>query len=276
MNNMALGYKTPNLLIHWMLQSTFQHIPGIGEKTEKRLWARGCKSWSHLLHDHYDLPKDTYIRLKAGALESISRLDAKDHEYFRRCLPSKLAWRAYDDFKDDACYIDIETTGLSWEYAHVTTVCLHSGKETRTYIYEQNLGDLKEDLQQYKYLVSFNGARFDLPFLSNNLGLKFPHIHLDLMQPLRNLGYRGGLKAIEKQLGLSRESDGVTGLDAVYLWHAYRSGKPTVVAGKRVAGEEALNMLIEYNRDDTVNLEKLAEITVGTLKKKHSSALASA
>ncbi|MFH0861991.1 MAG: ribonuclease H-like domain-containing protein [Candidatus Altiarchaeota archaeon] len=256
-----------------MLESTFQHIPGVGERTERRLWARGCRCWSSLLDDDFNLPADAYIRLKAGAKESISRLEAKDHEYFARCLPRKLAWRAYGAFKDGACYLDIETTGLSPDYAHVTTVCVHSPKRTKTYIYEQNMGELKADLAGYKYIVTFNGARFDLPFLSNNLGLRFPQIHLDLMQPLRTLGYRGGLKAVEKELGLTRGSDGVTGLDAVYLWHAYRSKKPVTVAGRRVAGEDALRMLVDYNRDDTVNLEELARLTVKMLKEKHGKSL---
>jgi uncharacterized protein len=251
-----------------MLESTFQHIPGVGEKTERRLWEKGCTRWGSLLESDFSLPADVHRRLKAGALESIGRLEALDHAYFRDRLPRKLAWRAFNAFRAHACYIDIETTGLSPGYAHVTTVCVHGPYGTKSYVRGRNLEELADDLEGYKYIVSFNGARFDLPFLERGMGLKFRQIHLDLLHPLKALGFRGGLKAIERELGISRGSAGVGGLDAVYLWHAYRSGRPVEVAGKKVAGEDALEMLVAYNRDDTVNLERLAELTVAMMKKR--------
>jgi uncharacterized protein len=259
-----------------MLQSTFQHIPGIGERTERVLWKSGCTSWDLFLKNDYPLPKETKRRIKAGVLESRSRLADLDHVYFRQRLPPKITWRAYNSFKEHACYLDIETTGLSPQYSHVTTVCLHSRKETKNYIAGRNIGELGDDLEKYKFIVTFNGARFDLPFLMTKMGLRFPHIHLDLCFPLRSLMYTGGLKKIEKELGISRGTDGVTGLDAVHLWHAYRSGRPVTVAGERVAGDEALDMLVRYNEDDTVNLLTLAEMTVDLMEKKHKRELSQA
>jgi uncharacterized protein len=254
-----------------MLEATFQHIPGVGERTERRLWARGCTSWTRLLDGRFNLPSDTYLRLKAGALESISRLESRDNGYFKERLPSKITWRAYGAFEERACYLDIETTGLSPQYSHITTVCVHGGAGTKNYIHGRNMDELADDLEAYKYIVTFNGARFDLPFLSAKLGLKFPQIHLDLYSPLRSLGYSGGLKSIEKQLGIGRGTEGVDGRDAVYLWHAYRTGKPVTVAGRRVAGEEALDLLVRYNQDDTVNLVRLAEFTVEKMRQKHKA-----
>jgi len=252
-----------------MLKSTFQHIPGVGEKTEKDLWKAGCTCWDHLLERDFGLPKEKYRRLKAGVLESMGRLESLDHHYFRECLDRNLSWRAYDNFKEYACFIDIETTGLSPSSSHVTTVCVHSPKETKSYVTGVNMEELQGDLAKYMYIVSFNGARFDLPFLSTNLGLRFDQIHLDLLYPLHSLGYKGGLKRIEEVVGISRDTAGVTGFDAVRLWSAYRNNKTIEVAGYRVRGEEALDLLVKYNRDDTVNLEKLAELTVSQLARKH-------
>ena len=252
-----------------MLRSTFQHIAGIGEKTEKELWDAGCTSWDLLLDGDYGLPPGKYRRLKAGILESKSRLDALDHKYFREALGGGLSWRAYENFREHACFIDIETTGLSPYLSHVTTVCIHSGTETKSYVSGKNMDELSADLEKYKYVVSFNGARFDLPFLSSDQGLSFDQIHLDLLYPLRNLGYRGGLKRIEQVFNISRETAGVTGFDAVRLWSAYKNDRTVEVAGCRVRGDEALDLLVRYNRDDTVNLEKLAELTVKELRKKH-------
>jgi len=251
-----------------MLLSTFQHIPGVGEKTERGLWKAGCISWDHLLEGDYGLAHARYLRLKAGILESRSRLEILDHAYFRERLDNGIVWRSYNNFRDHACFLDIETTGLSPYEGYVTTVCVHSPKETKTYVAGDNMDELSSDLAQYKYVVTFNGARFDLPFLSANLGLSFDQIHLDLLYPLRTLGYRGGLKKIEGELGISRDTLGVTGFDAVRLWHAYKNERTVEVAGQKVRGLDALDLLVRYNREDATNLERLADYAVIELRKK--------
>ncbi|MDD5112158.1 MAG: ribonuclease H-like domain-containing protein [Candidatus Altiarchaeota archaeon] len=250
-----------------MLKSTFQHLQGVGETTEKDLWRRGCKTWDHLLEQDYGLPQDTYRRLRAGILESRERLRILDHKYFRDALKTKLAWRAYEDFKEHACFLDIETTGLFPHHHEVTTVCVHTSRETKNYTLGDNLEKLKEDIGEYKYIVTFNGMRFDLPFLTRRMGITFHQLHLDLLYPLRTLGHRGGLKKIEHQLGISRETEGVTGFDAVRLWHAYKHNRAVDVAGMTVRGRQALDLLVKYNVEDTRNLETLAEYAVRKLKK---------
>ncbi len=244
-----------------MLESTFQHIPGVGPVTEKRLWREGFHSWGEYVDNGGSKP------YKAVVLESLGRLEAGDHCYFRDRLGSHLTWRAFNPFRGDACFLDIETTGLSPVYDTVTTVCLHSSKGTRSYVAGENMKNLRNDLHEFKYIVSFNGGRFDLPFLSKSLNMGFHQIHLDLMYPLRHLGYSGGLKSIEKQLGVSRGSDGVSGYDAVRLWKAYTCNRTVEVAGEKYRGKQALKKLVAYNRDDTVNLEKIADFVVAELEK---------
>jgi hypothetical protein len=70
------------------------------------------------------------------------------------------------------------------------------------------------------------------------------------MYPLRRLGYRGGLKRIEAELGVNREGalKQVDGYIAVLLWREYRRGSAT-----------ALDTLIRYNLEDVVNLQYLAD-----------------
>jgi uncharacterized protein YprB with RNaseH-like and TPR domain len=128
--------------------------------------------------------------------------------------------------------------------------------------------ELPGHLEGYRYIVTFNGARFDLPFLTERLGIRFQHLHMDLLYPLRELGHKGGLKAIETELGMRRSTEGVDGLDAVRLWHAYRHDREVHVAGKRLKGDEALKLLVEYNKEDTVNLEALADYAVAALTKR--------
>lgn len=248
-----------------MLESTFQHISGVGEKSERSLWSAGFTSWQSILDGGCRTPSSYSRRLRAGVLESVGRLSDGDHAYFRERLGGPLSWRAYSAFRGDACFLDIETTGLSPEHDEVTTVCVHSPRETRAFVAGQNLGDLEGFLEGFKFIATFNGARFDLPFLSRRLGLCFPQIHLDLMYPLRRLGFSGGLKGVEARLGLERDSAGVTGFDAVRLWRSFRSGRPVEVAGRRVCGGDALDLLLEYNREDAVNLEFLCDFVVGEL-----------
>jgi uncharacterized protein YprB with RNaseH-like and TPR domain len=250
-----------------MLRCTFQHIPGVGEKKERELWGAGCRSWDDFLSGGCVFSGGKVSSLKEPILESVSRLNALDHGFFRQNLPTGLAWRAYSEFREHACFLDIETTGLAPRFSHVTTVCLHSLKGTKTYIRHQNIDKLNDDLEKFKYIVSFNGARFDLPFLASELGTTFHQIHLDLLYPLKKLGYRGGLKAIEHALGISRDTAGVTGFDAVRLWRSYRSGKTVNVAGTNVSGESALDLLVKYNQEDTVNLNYLADFVVSEMKK---------
>ena len=101
-------------------------------------------------------------------------------------------------------------------------------------------------------IVTFFGLGFDVPMLQKRFtSIPFDQLHLDLCATLKRIGFRGGLKKIEKQLGWNRgdELDGLNGLDAIRLWSEYCRGR-----------EESLDTLIAYNREDVVNLEKLAEI----------------
>lgn len=200
--------------------------------------------------------------LKAQVLESKSRLKDKDHNYFSQRLGLKHSWRAYESFKDSCICLDIETTGLSSQTDKVTTVCIYDGFEPTSYVLGDNLESLAEDVSGYKMLITYNGARFDIPFLEANLGIEFNHIHLDLMYPLHQLGYYGGLKKVESDLGLTRATDGIDGKDAVRLWNAYEAGDDLTLKGQELTPEESLKLLVKYNEEDTVNLLTLAEFTV--------------
>jgi len=59
----------------------------------------------------------------------------------------------------------------------------------------------------------------------------------------------GGFKGVEKQLGISRTTEGVDGLAAMKLWDTYVELDDT----------EALNLLLLYNREDVENLAVLRQ-----------------
>src|SRR5437667_2585290 len=74
---------------------------------------------------------------------------------------------------------------------------------------------------------------------------------------VERLGFVGGLKSIESQVGIirSEETTGLGGFDAVRLWRAYGEGD-----------DDALDLLLEYNMEDVVNLEPLAELAYEGLR----------
>ncbi len=244
-----------------MLRRTFVHLPGIGPQTEGLLWRQGCDSWATYLEDPQRFPIGGADRtaVRAGLEESQAALAEGRHQAFAKPLGSKDAWRAWPEFREHCLYLDIETDGGMGGDA-VTCVGLYDGTEFRCLVKGQDLAELPDLLSHASMIVTFYGTGFDLPVLSRCFpSLHFDQIHLDLCFALKRVGVRGGLKRIEKQLGIARgeDTDGLSGLDAIRLWREYQSGN-----------EASLRTLVEYNREDVVNLERLAQLTYDKLRAK--------
>lgn len=236
-----------------MLTNTFVHIPGVGLKSEEKIWSFGIHSWNDLLTRDLSLftPKrrDT---LKRTTEESHEQLSILNPTFFGERLPSNHYWRLFPEFRQSIGYLDIETTGLDSFSNKITTIAVYDGSSIFTYIQGQNLDDFKEDIQKYKVLVTYNGRCFDVPFLQNHFGIKLNHVHIDLRYLLRSIGYTGGLKGCEKKAGIDRgDLEGVDGYCAVLLWKDYQTGN----------NHKALETLLAYNVQDVVNLETLLVLT---------------
>jgi uncharacterized protein YprB with RNaseH-like and TPR domain len=233
-----------------VLQHTFCHLPRIGTATEARLWDHGVTSWEHACSPPgvAHLPTRQRDRLLEGVRASREHLAAGQASHFAGALPPALHWRFFPEFRDRVAYLDIETTGLGGPGDHITTVALYDGREVRHYVHGVNLDELEADLRQHRMLVTYNGKCFDLPFIERCLGIRLSVAHLDLRYLLASLGYRGGLKGVERALGLQRgEVEGLQGAHAVVLWHLWaHQGR-----------QEALETLLAYNIQDTVVLEQL-------------------
>jgi len=133
----------------------------------------------------------------------------------------------------------------------ITIIGLYDGKTIKTFVQGVNLGEFESQINAYELLITFNGSQFDLPFLKRQFpNICLPPAHIDLRFFLKKLGYKGGLKTIEKVFGLHRASaiEGMGGYAAVLLWKAYQWGD-----------ESALNRLIQYNTADIIHLEPLME-----------------
>jgi uncharacterized protein len=192
--------------------------------------------------------------------ESEDALRQRNAEWFVRRLPQSERWRLFPEFRDLTAFLDIETTALSPQEGIVTVVGVHGGGSTRAFIAYDDLEELPAYLQKFRLVVTFNGILFDLPFLEARFPfIRFPPAHIDLRFLLRRLGITGGLKRIEKELGLGDRSgvEGIAGIDAVRLWEEARRGVPGSLA-----------KLVEYNRADAVNLEPLLEFAVTELSRR--------
>ncbi|HEY3265434.1 MAG TPA: ribonuclease H-like domain-containing protein [Armatimonadota bacterium] len=238
-----------------MLTNTFLHAPGVGSITELQLWEAGIRDWDAFLAPDaaVPLPRGRRDIIAPVLEESRERLAERDHRYFARVLPAIEHWRAAGEFSDKLGFLDIETTGMGGS-SHPTVIGLFdfADGEFRTWIYGENMHEFADAIDEYETLVTFFGLGFDLPVLKAwDPRIQWHQIHVDLCPLLRRVGYRGGLKSVEKQLGIQRpdEVDGMSGLDAVRLWQQYRRGN-----------DRALEILIEYNREDVVNMVRLLQI----------------
>jgi uncharacterized protein YprB with RNaseH-like and TPR domain len=122
-----------------------------------------------------------------------------------------------------------------------------------------NLAAFPEAVTACSMVVTYNGSRFDLPFIRRQFGIAMDMPHLDVMRPLRAQGYKGGLKFCERLLGIKRQvPEDVDGFEAVRLWYEYRRGD-------RVA----LAKLLAYNSQDVISLELLLIKTYNLSMKGH-------
>lgn len=246
-----------------VLRATFLHLSGVGPVTEAELWQAGLRDWRDLLarESALGLSKDVRARLGRELDASERALAEHDAAWFGRRLPEREHWRLYPEFQGETAFLDIETTGLSPYEGIVTVVGVHGSGRTRSFVAGEDLEELPAYLRRFQILVTFNGSRFDVPFLLVAFPqLIVPPVHIDLRFLLYRLGHAGGLKRIEERLGIGDRSgvEGIHGLDAVRLWQEYRRGNAS-----------ALDRLVRYNRADTVNLEPLLRLAVTELEHRH-------
>ena len=232
-----------------MLINTFLHIQSIGAITEQRIWDSGLRDWNSFSDDiSIPLSDSRKYLLKSGIDESRQHLYKGNPVYFSKCLPSNQSWRFFPEFRDSTVYLDIETTGLDRHFNDITTIALYDGHEIKTYVQGQNLDDFIEEIYKYKVIVTYNGKSFDIPFIEHYFNIRLDNAQIDLRYVLYSLGFRGGLKGCERQLGMDRgDLSDIDWFFAVLLWGEYQ----------RTGDQKALDTLLAYNVQDTLNLEKL-------------------
>jgi uncharacterized protein len=156
-------------------------------------------------------------------------------------------------------YIDIETTGLMYGASEITVVGIYLCRGNETDFVQLVGRDITADailetLEGVEIIYTYNGSRFDLPFIRSQFGIDLANLfrHRDLMYDCWSKNLHGGLKGVEKQVGIARNLPDMNGREAIKLWWQYVDSFDL----------NALNMLCEYNKEDVVNLKTLRDMLI--------------
>ncbi len=151
-------------------------------------------------------------------------------------------------------YLDIETTGLCSFYDEITVIGVYLANSNGNRLVQLVGSDvtrtnLLRTLRCVDTIYTYNGNRFDLPFINSRLrvNLREHFHHRDLMHDCWRNNLYGGFKAVERKLGIPRRLRGISGAQAVILWWRYQIHRD----------RKALDLLLEYNKEDVVNLMTL-------------------
>lgn len=169
-----------------------------------------------------------------------------------------------NDLLQKSFFIDIETTGLSREYSDIISITVLLYEEGSYKIHQiyceykvdepQSLKYLKEIIKNKKYIITYNGNSFDIPFIDSKL--KKHNINLDInyfikidlynwMKQVRskieieNLK----LKTAERYFNIVR-NDVLCGEDVLTLYQAYK------IEPKK----EFAWLIMQHNYEDVFNL----------------------
>ncbi|MDR1584348.1 MAG: ribonuclease H-like domain-containing protein [Prevotellaceae bacterium] len=241
-----------------MLRNTFLHIEGFGSLKELSLWKSGITTWDEFINVN-NAQLSLFEEYPSSSIleKSIKAFEDGDADFFAKKLPSTEFYRIALTYPENVMFLDIETTGLSRYYDHITLIGWSFLNEYNVYYLGLNKKKIISAFKKAKCIVTYNGSLFDIPFIRKEFpDLNIPTCQIDLRFFSKRFGYSGGLKKIEAEIGFSRPSDvnEVSGELAPILWYKYMEGD-----------EDSLKNLINYNRFDIDGMKFLLDVCV----KKH-------
>ena len=177
----------------------------------------------------------------------------------------------YNDIKSDlndlfkeAFFIDIESTGLSRAYSGIISVTILLHEEGSYKIHQifceykidekEALKYIRDLIKNKKYIITYNGNSFDLPFLehkfqNHELNFDFNNFtKINLYSLIRQFKYKIGtsdlkLKTVEEYFNIKR-NDTLSGKDIITLYEAFRI-EPR---------KEFSYLILQHNYEDVYNL----------------------
>lgn len=156
-----------------------------------------------------------------------------------------------------AIYLDIETRAvpkLSWERQYITVLGFYHEDTGLTQLIwpDINADSLASVLPEAERIYTFNGNGFDLKIIDQQLGVSLLDFYKsrDLMYDCWSQGLKGGLKAVERRLGIKRTQPPLSNREIQDCWTRW----------KHKGDEDALRRLLKYNEEDVLNLVTLREM----------------
>lgn len=200
------------------------------------------------------LRKDDIIRLARGRCKH-------GHNFLEhyRCAPSTNEERIG--------FLDIESSGLVADFGIMLSYCIKDGSSDKIYENVLTKGDIEHfqagdedrrvvssllaDLDQFDRVVTYYGSRFDIPFIrtrSESMGLWFPSFgeikHTDLYYTIKHK-FRLSSSRLEQACRVILGHTDKTKIEYKF-WRGGARGD-----------EKSLNYILDHNRMDVIDLEKL-------------------
>lgn len=196
----------------------------------------------------------------------ITRYEAPQKLPNRSFAPLSYWASLYRTYQHFSLCLDIETEGIN---KPITVVGLYQPKpgipEVTQLIQGSTLtpGNLHDSLGRPELIITFNGLNMDIPRIRQ----EFPHVIpenikiLDLYRIAKRLNLNCSLTTLEQTFNIDRLDDYSKRKHiAVKLWKQHLQGHPW-----------ALQRLLEYNKQDTINLYPLAEQLCQIIKNNQES-----
>ncbi|HSH36204.1 ribonuclease H-like domain-containing protein [Schnuerera sp.] len=174
--------------------------------------------------------------------------------------------------KNRACFLDIETTGLSRKYNHIYLIGLvyFNIQQNKWYLKQFFANNIKEEkdllkefnsfIKNFNLIITYNGDSFDLPFIkyrlekfninNNMINVESFDIYRKIRANSAFLNFKNlRLKTIEENLGIYRE-DEYSGKDCINFYHQYMNREDNILKEK----------ILKHNYDDLYYLVDILKI----------------
>lgn len=232
-----------------MIKKSFIFLPGVSYKLEEKI-KKSAKDWNQFLINEVDgISKKRKLFFNSLIKKAKKNLLNEEAKYFSKILPKKEHYRLYEYFKDETIFLDIEIRNRQ----DIIIIGIYDN-DMKTMVKGFNLdkNKFKQILNNAKLLVTYNGRSFDIPLIEKYFDMNINIPHIDLKSLCNKVGLKGGLKEIEKKLGIKREDKFRRGGDPIKMWRLWNASRD----------KDYLNMLIEYNENDVINLKKILEYAI--------------
>lgn len=230
-------------------------LPGVGTTTERMIWEQGVASWNKLINIDAlrGISRRRLSTLQEIAADISARLEGGCKMDLMPLIPRAEQWRFLGEWNSVYAALDVECVSAGRDRTPVMISIQKGFSECTTLVRGDDLcwRSFSDALRGARIVITFNGSSFDLPILKEH-GYRLPSraVHIDLRRFCRRAGLYGGLKDIERTLGIGRrrELEFSTEEQVAYLWRIW----------ERLGRCNALSLLQEYNQQDVKSLVLLS------------------